>query len=111
MFDTAFAQTATAAAASPPVWQTMLLPLMIIPIFYFLVIRPQQRQAKAHRDMIASVKRGDMVVTAGGILGKVTKVDETDVEVEIAANVRVKVVKGTISSVRAKQEAANDTKN
>ncbi|MBZ6378654.1 preprotein translocase subunit YajC [Pacificimonas flava] len=84
--------------------------LLIIPIFYFLLIRPQQKRMKAHRDMIEAVQRNDTVVTAGGLVGKVKKVTETEVEVEIAAGTTVQVVKGTLSEVRprAKAAAAND---
>jgi preprotein translocase subunit YajC len=74
--------------------------LLIFVIFYFLLIRPQQKRMKAHQAMLAAVKRGDVVVTSGGLIGKVTKVDETEVEVELAANVRVRVVKGMLSEVR-----------
>ena len=79
--------------------------LLIFVIMYFLVIRPQQRRVKAHRDMIGSVRRGDTVVTTGGIIGKVTKVvDEAEVELQIADNVRVRAARGMIAEVRAKGE-------
>ena len=83
-----------------------LLPLIIIfVVFYVLLIRPQQRKAKQHREMVAAVRRGDVVVTGGGIVGKVTKVGETDdITVEVAEGVRVQVVKGTLSDVRSKTE-------
>ena len=78
-----------------------MMPLLLIfVIFWFLLIRPQQRRMKQHRDMIAAVKRNDVAVTSGGIVGKVTKVDENEVELEIAPSVRVKVVKGMLSDVR-----------
>ena len=78
-----------------------MMPLLLIfVIFWFLLIRPQQRRMKQHRDMIAAVKRNDTAVTSGGIVGKVTKVDENEVELEIASGVRVKVVKGMLSDVR-----------
>lgn len=83
--------------------------LLMFVIFYFLLLRPQQQRAKAHREMVANVRRGDTVVTSGGIIGKVTKVkDETEVEVEIADNTRVRVVKATLTDVRAKGEAGKD---
>ncbi len=83
------------------------LPLVLIFIvFYFLLIRPQQKKVKDHKAMIEAVRRGDTVVTSGGIWGKVTKViDEANVQVEIAENVRVKVVKGTLADVRARGDA------
>ena len=83
------------------------LPLVLIFIvFYFLLIRPQQKKVKDHKAMIEAVRRGDTVVTSGGIWGKVTKViDEANVQVEIAEIVRVKVVMGTLAVVRARGDA------
>ena len=82
--------------------------LALFAIMYFLLIRPQQKKLKDHQALIAALRRGDMVVTAGGILGKVTKVkdDGNEVEVEIATGVNVRVVKSTISSVISKTEPA-----
>jgi preprotein translocase subunit YajC len=74
--------------------------LLIFIIFYFLMIRPQQRRMKAHQAMLAAVKVRDTVVTSGGLIGKVTKVEETEIEVELAANVRVRVMKGMLAEVR-----------
>ncbi|MEA3051878.1 MAG: preprotein translocase subunit YajC [Sphingomonadales bacterium] len=74
--------------------------LLIFVIFYFLLIRPQSRRVKEHRDMIGAVKRNDTAVTSGGLIGKVTKVDEAEIELEIASGVRVRVVKGMVSEVR-----------
>jgi preprotein translocase subunit YajC len=68
-------------------------------IFWFLLIRPQQKRAKAHRDMIDAVKKGDSVVTGGGLLGKCTKVDSDTVEIEIATGVKVKALKSTLADV------------
>jgi preprotein translocase subunit YajC len=87
------------AAAAPPGWLSFLPIVGMVAIFWFLIIRPQMRQQKAHREKVASVKKGDQVVTAGGLLGKVTKVDEQYAEVEIAQGVRVKVVKATIGDI------------
>ncbi|MFN4277689.1 MAG: preprotein translocase subunit YajC [Ferrovibrio sp.] len=83
---------------------TSLLPLVLIfVVFYFLLIRPQQKKMKEHKAMIEAVRRGDVVTTAGGIVGKVTKVQEDGlVQIEIAEGVKVKVVKGTITEVRSK---------
>ncbi len=102
----AFAQ-ADAAAPNPFI---QLAPLIFIfVIFYFLLIRPQQQARKKHLEMVTNVRRGDVVVTAGGIVGKVTKVlDDTEVMVELADNVTVKIVKATLSDVRTKTEPAND---
>jgi len=84
--------------------------LLIFVIMYFLIIRPQQRRLKEHRDMVASVRRGDTVVTAGGLIGKVTKVDEGEIQVEVAQGVRLKVVRSTISEVRSKNEPVSEKK-
>src|SRR3954462_7539162 len=73
--------------------------LLIFVIFYFLMIRPQQRRVKEHQASIAAVKKGDEVITGGGIRGKVTKVGDDEAEVEIANGVKVRVVKSTISQV------------
>jgi preprotein translocase subunit YajC len=104
----AFAQAAGAAGGQSLL--TSMLPLVLIfGVFYFLLIRPQQKKAKAHRDMVDAVRRGDNIVTAGGVLGKVTKVvDDTTVQVEIAEGVKIKVLKGTLSDVRSKGEPAKD---
>jgi preprotein translocase subunit YajC len=81
----------------------------MVAIFWFLIIRPQMRQQKAHREKVAAVKKGDQVVTAGGLVGKVTKVDDQYAEIEIAQGVRVKAVKATIGDIVAPGGApAND---
>jgi preprotein translocase subunit YajC len=81
-----------------------LVPLVLLfGIFYFLLIRPQQQRLKAHQQLVASVKRGDTVVTAGGLIGKVAKVkDDGEIMVEIADNVQVRVLKSTLTEVRSK---------
>ncbi len=88
--------------------------IFIMGIMYFLLIRPQQQQAKKLREKINAVRRGDTVVTAGGILGRVVKAAEAEdpeILVEIADNVQVKVLKATLSDVRAKGEPASADKN
>jgi preprotein translocase subunit YajC len=83
--------------------------LLIFVIMYVLLLRPQQQQVKKLRQKIADVKRNDVVVTGGGIVGKVTKVDETEVEVEVAQGVRLRVVRATLSDVRPlNAKPAND---
>jgi len=84
--------------------------LLLFVIFYFLMIRPQQKRAKAHRDKIDAVKRGDQVVTGGGLVGKVTKVEDAHVEIEIATGVKVKAVRSTLTDVLTPSSAkpAND---
>lgn len=79
--------------------------IAVFAIFYFLVLRPQQQRVKQLREMVDSVRRGDTVVTAGGIVGRVAKVpqkEDTEITVEIADNVQIRVVRATISEVRAK---------
>ena len=83
--------------------------LLIFVIFYLLMIRPQQKRVKEHQAAIAAVRKGDEVVTGGGIRGKVTKVSEEEAEVEIASGVRVRVVKSTLTHVfSAGAKPAND---
>lgn len=102
---------AQAAGAETSLLGGGLLPLVLIfVIFYFLIIRPQNKRMKQHKAMVAAVKRGDSVVTAGGIIGKVTRVHDDEVQVEIADEVRVKVVKSTLSDVRAKGEPVREQK-
>ena len=107
----AYAQAQGAAQGAEGLVQFLLPIVLIFIVFYFLLIRPQQKRAKEHRDMVEAVKRGDQVVTAGGIIGKVTKVgDEGRVTVEIAPNVRVEILRGTISDVLSKPTPADATK-
>lgn len=82
----------------------MLVPfILIFLIMYFLIIRPQNQRRKQMEEMIANVRRGDTVITGGGLVGKVTKViDEHELQVEISKEVRVKVLRGTLADVRAK---------
>lgn len=82
--------------------------LLIFVVMYFLLIRPQRQRMKAHQAMVAALKRNDTVVTAGGLVGKITKViDDTEVEVRFGENEPVRVVRGTIAEVRAKPEPAS----
>jgi|TARA_B100000768_G_scaffold62820_1_gene60861 preprotein translocase subunit YajC len=88
---------------------TFMFPLLIIGIFYMLVFRPQQKKMKEHQNMVNNLAKGDEVVTAGGLIGKVTKIkaDNNEVEVELAKDVRVNVVQATISDVRSKTTPAS----
>lgn len=102
----AFAQGAGGAQGGDPFGLILMFGLMIA-VIYFLLIRPQQKRAKEHREMVNAVRRGDTVVTQGGIVGKVTRVlDDNEVQVEIADGVRVKILKATLSDVRSKSEPA-----
>jgi len=89
------------------------LPLILIfVVFYFLLIRPQQKKMKEHKAMLGAVRRGDKIVTGGGIIGTITKViDEIEVTVEIADGVKVRVQRGLISSVLSKTQPVNDDNN
>jgi preprotein translocase subunit YajC len=81
--------------------------ILIFAIMYFLLIRPQQKKLKQHQSMVASLRRGDQVVTAGGLIGKVSKIkDDAEVEVELAEGVKVRVVRSTIGQVLNKTEPA-----
>lgn len=83
--------------------------ILIFAIMYLLLIRPQQKKAKEHQAMVAALRRGDQVVTAGGIMGKVSKVkDEREVELEIATGINVRVVRNTITQVVSKTEPAKE---
>ena len=83
--------------------------ILIFAIMYFLLIRPQQKKVKQHQNMVASLRRGDQVVTQGGLMGKVTKVkEENEIEVEVADGVKVRVVQNTIAQVLSKTEPTKD---
>jgi len=87
-----------------------LLPFVLIfVIMYFLILRPQQKRVKAHQEMVKNVRRGDTVITNGGLVGKVTKViDDDQIEIEIADDVRIRQMRQMVSDVRAKGEPVKD---
>ena len=89
---------------------SMLIPMVLILVMmYFLLIRPQQKRVREHQDLVKNLRRGDTVVTSGGLVGKVTKVvDDEQIEVEIADGVRVRQVRSMVSGVRAKGEPVRD---
>lgn len=109
----AYAQTAGASGAGQSALLQFLPLVFIFVIFYVLMIRPQQKRLKEHRAMIDAVKKGDVVVTGGGMIGKVVKVADNEVEVELAPSVKVKVIKSTLTEVRANGglTPANDAAN
>lgn len=84
--------------------------LLIFVIMYFLIIRPQQKRLKDHREMVAALRRGDTVVTGGGLIGKVTKVDDAELQVELTQGMKVKVVRSTITEVRSKTQPVDGKK-
>ena len=105
----------SAAVASTPMEMIMqYAPFVVLLVLaYMLLVRPQMQRAKQHREAVSGIKRGDTVVLASGVIGKVVRVEEAEVGVEIAQNVTVKVVKSMISDVRARGEPApaNDPKS
>lgn len=108
----AYAQAASGAAQGPGIMGSLLPIVLIIPVFYFLLIRPQQKKAKEHKALISAIKRGDRVVTTGGILGVVTKViDNGEVQLEIADGVRIRILRASISDVVNRSEPARTQDN
>ena len=109
----AYAQAAGAASAGgmDAILLNIVPIILMVAVFWLFLIRPQQKRAKEHANMLNAITRGDTIVTTGGIVGKVTRaVDKEDLEVEIAQGVKVKVVRGMISEVRSKPEPVNDNK-
>ena len=105
---TAQAQDAAAtdpSAVAPSPLSSFLPLIFIFVLFYFLLIRPQQKKFKAHQAMLEEIKSGDKIITGGGIHGKVTKVDGSVLSVEIASGIEIKVEKSTVSDVLGKPEA------
>jgi preprotein translocase subunit YajC len=100
---------AAANAASPPAYLQFLPLVAMAVIFYFLILRPQMKRQKEHQQRIATLQKGDQVITAGGLLGKVVRIDDHYVDLEIAPNVRVKAVRSTLGDiVQPGDKAAND---
>ena len=98
----AYAQSAGAASAGggAALFAQFFPLILIFVIFYFLLIRPQSRRVKQHREMLSGVKKNDIAVTNGGLIGKVTKVEENEVELELAPGVRVRAVKSMLGEIR-----------
>ncbi len=106
--DPAYAQAA--APGADPMTSLLIPMLLMVGIFYFLVIRPQTQRQTRHMEMINKVRRGDTVVTSGGMIGKVSKAVETsdEIEVELSDTLRVRVLKSTLMDVRSKSEPVKD---
>ena len=97
------------AAGEPPVWIQFLPLVAMVVIFWFLILRPQMRRQKEQQAKLAGIKKGDQVLTGGGLIGKVIKVDEHYAEIELGQNVKVKALKSTIADVIPPSgKAAND---
>lgn len=105
----AFAQGATPAPGGSDILMSLLPFLFIFVILYFLILRPQQRRMKQQQEMIGNLRRGDVIVTTGGLIGKISKVvDDNELVVDLADNVKVRIVKQAVSEVRAKGEPVKD---
>lgn len=113
IFSTAYAQQTGGGPAigSDPIFGMVIPLLAMVGIFYFLVIRPQQRRQKEMKEMLDKVRRGDTVVTAGGFVGRVTRVSDNsdEIEVELSEAMKVRVVKSTLLEVRARGEPVKET--
>jgi preprotein translocase subunit YajC len=109
---TALPAAAQEAAKRPGggMFELLIMPIGLVAIFYFLLIRPQQQRAKKHAALVTGLKRGDTVVTTGGLVGKVNKVFDDEISLDVGENVKVRVIKSMIIEVRGKAEpvAAND---
>ncbi|MCT4657094.1 MAG: preprotein translocase subunit YajC [Cohaesibacter sp.] len=109
MFVTPAYAQAAGAAGSQDFLLSVLPFVLIFVIMYFLIIRPQRQQMKKHQEMIAAVRRGDTIVTTGGIVAKVTKViDDNEIQAEISEGVKVKIMRKAIAELRSKGEPAGD---
>ena len=107
----AFAQSPGSPAGGGLLFQIIPF-ILIFVVIYFLILRPQQKRAREHREMVNSVRRGDQIVTSGGLMGKISKVtdDAEDVEVEIAKGVKVRIIRSMISDVRGRTEPVKSSK-
>jgi len=105
----AFAQAAGAAGDTSSMMMSLLPFALIFVIMYFLILRPQQKKVKEHAEMVKNVRRGDTIITSGGLVGKVTKViDDDTVEFEVADGIRARQMRQMITGVRAKGEPLSD---
>lgn len=102
---------AQSGSGSPDFLMSILPFLMIFVIMYFLIIRPQQKRMREHREMVANVRRGDTVVTSGGMIGKVVKVEDQELQLEIATGVKVRVMRTTLAEVRGKGQPVEAAKS
>ena len=108
LISAAFAQEAGGAGAGGGDLFVSLMPLaLIFAVFYFLMIRPQQKKMKAHKEMLGSVKRGDRIVTGGGIIGRVARAEDDELVVEIATDVKVRLKRGHVSELISRAEPAS----
>ena len=109
LFTPAFAQAAGAAGDTNSMLMSLLPFALIFVIMYFLILKPQQKKLKDHQELVKNIRRGDTIVTNGGMVGKVTKVvDDDQVEIEIADGVKIRQMRQMVSGVRTKGEPAKD---
>ena len=105
----AFAQGTTSAFGDGSLITSLLPFVLIFVIMYFLILRPQQKRVKTHQEMVKNVRRGDTVITNGGLVGRVTKViDDTEIEIELSDEIRVRQMRSMIADVRAKGEPVKE---
>ena len=105
----AFAQVPGATGSSTDIVMQLAPFAIILVIMYFLILRPQQQKTKAHQDLVKNVRRGDTLITSGGLIGKVTKtIDDAEVEIEIAPNIRVRQLRQMILEVRSRGEPVKE---
>tara|TARA_B100001123_G_C15234099_1_gene996387 strand:+ start:439 stop:780 length:342 start_codon:yes stop_codon:yes gene_type:complete len=110
LINSAFAQT-TSQSNSPGIFVQLLPLILIFGVFYFLLIRPQQKRMKQHRTMVSNIQKGDEVLTSGGVIGKVSSVESDKIIiVEISKDVKIKVKRDTISEVITSKSSPNATK-
>lgn len=108
----AFAQAAGAAGDTNSMLMSLLPFALIFVIMYFLILKPQQKKLKDHQELVKNIRRGDTVVTSGGLVGKVTKVvDDDQIEMEISDGVKIRQMRQMVSGVRTKGEPAKDDAN
>jgi preprotein translocase subunit YajC len=103
----AFAQTGDASSGAGMLIQFAPI-ILIFAIMYVLILRPQRQKQRAHQELVANLRRGDTVVTSGGLIGKVAKVEDAEIQVELAEGVRVRLVRGMVAEVRSKGEPVKD---
>lgn len=109
MWNLAYAQGGVGGGAGT--FMSLVPLILIFVVFYFLLIRPQQKKAREHKDMLAQLKRNDEVMTTGGVFGKITAINETELTLEVAQNVRIRVSRGHIAQLfRPEKAAAKEVK-
>jgi preprotein translocase subunit YajC len=111
LISTAYAQAAPAAPNALGGLESFLPLILIFVIFYFLLIRPQQKKMKTHKEMLGTIRKGDRIVTGGGMLGTVAKVEDNEITIEVAENVRVKVIRATVADVLNRPESGSAAKS